>query len=366
MEKSTKKKGFIVILAICTLIIITVIFAISSREENYIEVTASKEVPRTGEIYLYGEEHGQKVILDEELRLWKEYYNEGFRDLFVELPYYTAQFMNLWMESDNDDILEQLYLDWENTAMHSVDVLDFYRQIKNQCPETVFHGTDVGHQYDSTGQRYIEYLKSNGKEQDEEYNITLDNINQGKDYYSKNDDAYRENAMVANFIRECDKIDGNDVMGIYGAAHTGIKAKAFNTNNLPCMANQLKTYYGDVLYSQDLTELTKNVDVIESQMITIGGKEYEALYYGKEDLTAYGIDYQSRSFWRVEGAYEDVKALKKTGDVLPFNNYPMIIEEEQVFIIDYVQKDGNVARLFYRNDGNTWQGLPVTEEFIWQ
>ena len=112
----------------------------------------SKTNEQSGQIYLYGEEHASEAILEEEVELWNTYYHDsGMRDLFVELPYYSAEFLNLWMKSDNDDILEQLYQDWEGTAIHSQVVLDFYKQIKIECPETVFHGTDVGHQYQSTG-----------------------------------------------------------------------------------------------------------------------------------------------------------------------------------------------------------------------
>ena len=68
----------------------------------------SKTNEQSGQIYLYGEEHASKAILEEEFELWNTYYHDnGMRDLFVELPYYSAEFLNLWMKSDNDDILEQ-------------------------------------------------------------------------------------------------------------------------------------------------------------------------------------------------------------------------------------------------------------------
>ena len=75
----------------------------------------------SGEIYLYGEEHSVTAILEKEFELWSSYYqNDGMRDLFVELPYYTAAYMNLWMKSDNDDILHSLYQDWAGTAVMSL------------------------------------------------------------------------------------------------------------------------------------------------------------------------------------------------------------------------------------------------------
>src|SRR5699024_10125990 len=110
--------------------------------------------PPAGEITLYGEIHGNAAIKEYEAERWKECYDQGMRHLFVELPCYTAQWLNLWMDAEDDGILEQLHQDWEGTLSSGAETLDFYRTVKEQCPETVFHGTDVGHQYDSTGARY--------------------------------------------------------------------------------------------------------------------------------------------------------------------------------------------------------------------
>jgi len=40
----------------------------------------------SGQIYLYGESHGVQELIEEEFRLWKNYYEGGMRHLFVELP----------------------------------------------------------------------------------------------------------------------------------------------------------------------------------------------------------------------------------------------------------------------------------------
>ena len=61
----------------------------------------------TDEIYLYGEWHSDSHILDRELEIWGEYYKKGMRDLFVEYPYTDAQFLNLWMQADDDELLDQ-------------------------------------------------------------------------------------------------------------------------------------------------------------------------------------------------------------------------------------------------------------------
>ena len=114
------------------------------------------------------------------------------------------------------------------------------------------------------------------------------------------------------------------------------------------------------LHSENLTLLS---DPERVDSIRIGGKEYTALYYGKADLSAVLPDFQFREFWRVEDAYEDFKDNPVTGNVLPYNNYPMKIETGQIFIIEYTKKDGSVFREYHRSAGNTWQGSPATEEF---
>ncbi len=315
------------------------------------------------QIYLYGEQHGVNKILDKELELWQEYYhNENMRHLFVELPYYTAEFLNMWMQADNDDIFEAIYSDWKGSSGHNPDTKEFYKKIKSECPETIFHGTDVGHQYNTTGKRFLKYLEDNDLKDSTQYSLAQETIEQGKHFYEKADDVYRENKMVENFLQEFDKLNGERIMGIYGGAHTGLDAMDYNTHSIPCMANQLKKHYGDIIHSEDLAWLAKDIEPTRVDTIMINEKDYNASYFGKQDLIGFK-DYAYREFWRLENAYNDFKDKPKTGDVLPYNNYPMLIETGQVFVIDYTKTDGSVVRMYYRSDGHVWDSMPSTEEF---
>ena len=114
----------------------------------------------TGTIYLYGEQHGVKKITDKELALWRAYYTKGLRHLFLELPSYTAEYLNMWLREKDNTILEEVFNDWKGTAFHNQHTYNFFMQIKELCPQTVFHGTDVGHQYGTTGERFLRYLES--------------------------------------------------------------------------------------------------------------------------------------------------------------------------------------------------------------
>jgi len=314
-----------------------------------------------GQIYLYGEIHAEDIILEKELELWYDYYhNDGMRHLFVELPYFTAEFLNIWMQSDNDDILDIVYNDWARTLSHTPSVKEFYKQIKSSCPETIFHGTDLGHQYFTTGKSYLEYLAQNNLTDSTFYVLAQESIAQGKHYETRSDDIYRENKMAENFIREFDALAGESIMGIYGAKHTGLDAMD-STDSVPCMGNQLQEHYGNIIYSEDLSLIVPMIEPM-ADSITINDKEYAALNYGTQNMN-WSKDYSFREFWHLENAYDDFKDMVKTGNVLPYDDYPMPVEAGQVFVIDYTKTDGSVIRKYYRSDGNEWKGKFITEEF---
>lgn len=203
-------------------------------------------------IYLYGEEHGVKKLYDAELEEWMKLYNKGNRVLFVELPYYTAEYLNVWMKEENDKVLLEIYSDLENTLSHTDDFLQFYRAIKEKCPETIFYGTDLGHQYKTTGQRYLTYIKGQGMEESDKYNFAKRCIKQGEIYYETSDGDYRERMMVDNFIKLYDEVCkdyGNNhqtvIMGIYGSYHVDLRRN-------DRMAGMLKEHYGDVINGVNL------------------------------------------------------------------------------------------------------------------
>lgn len=319
-----------------------------------------------GDIYLYGEQHDQQVILERELALWNAHYHEeGLRHLFVELPYYTAAYLNEWMAAEDDAILEKLYEEWQGTAMYSQQVLAFYKQIKASCPNTVFHGTDVGHQYHTTGQRFLNDLEQSGLADSEAWRLTQACIEQGTRYYAGRDAVYRENMMAENFARTWEAIGCESVMGIYGNAHTGLQSLD-HSGQVPCMAAQLAAQYGERVHSEDLAELLKSNIPLDEAEIELNGKSYRAQFFGAQDVSGFSEIYLSRDFWKLENAYADFQNLPRTSDVLPYNNYPTQVELGDVFVIDYTARGGDVVRMLYIACGRDWNGLPVTEGIQWE
>lgn len=316
----------------------------------------------TGHIYLYGEQHGSKKITDKELELWRVYYDKGLRHLFLELPSYTAEYLTLWLKEKDDFILEEVFKDWTGTAFYNPYTFDFFIHIKEECPETVFHGTDVGHQYGTTGERFLCYLESRQQQNDPAYRRAQEIIQQGIVYYNdsnQKDRLYRENMMVENFIYELKKVRNADIMGIYGSAHTNVAALDA-TGSIPCMANQLKSLYGSNLNAEDLSPLAKEVEPIRVDTITAAHTAYQAYYYGEQNLTGFK-DFLCREFWQLDGAYNAMKGTVKTGDWLPESNYPMKVEAGQVYVIDYTKTDNTKMRLYYISDGKILNGQLVTE-----
>lgn len=203
-------------------------------------------------IRLYGEAHGYKPYYEIELELWKEQYALGYRNLFVELPYYSAEFLNVWMQEDSDEMIDELFEELKNTQSGNKDGKAFYKEIKRACPETVFYGTDVGHQYDTTGARYLKYLEKNGQKDSEQYVLALECARQGEEFASENTGTgispLREAYMTSNFIGAYDRCGGN-ILGIYGSYHTDLGDPSL-------MAGKLKAHYGDILSSVKLSTLT--------------------------------------------------------------------------------------------------------------
>ncbi len=241
------------IILLISFIMLIMVSCITKDYEIYAKNNENIEIAYTGQIYLYGEKHGIEKTISREFDIWQKHYSEGMRHLFIETSYFTAQYLNLWMNETTDTRLNEIYSDWEGTATHNDFVLEFYKKIKEYCPETIFHGTDIGHQFYSTGERYLKYLQSKDLTESEEYKITQNVIGQGIFYYDSNfDDVYRENKMVENFIRELSKVEDQDIMGIYGSAHTNIN-KLDYTRSIPCMANQLNMIFKGQIHSIDLT-----------------------------------------------------------------------------------------------------------------
>jgi len=209
----------------------------------------AKEAPPEGAlIRLYGEEHGLKAYYDAEFELWSGYYREGWRNLFVELPYYSAAFLNIWMGEDSNELLDIWFEEISGTLAGNERFYAFLQQIKESCPETVFFGTDVGHQFQTTGPRYLRYLEEHGLKDSESYQLAQTCMWQGtafRDAQPQPDvaDAVREMFMTSNFEDAYGRCGGGPVMGIYGAYHTDLSAP-------DVMASRLKTVYGDLLSSE--------------------------------------------------------------------------------------------------------------------
>lgn len=106
-----------------------------------------------------------------------------------------------------------------------------------------------------------------------------------------------------------------------------------------------------------------HAEPIRAERLTIGEKEYEASYFGQQDMSYWSEYATMREFWRLENAGNDFDSCPRLPSVLPYNNYPPIsIEMGQMFVIDYHTTKGSVERRYYVADGTIWQDMPSTRE----
>ncbi|MDR2167922.1 MAG: hypothetical protein LBE35_08765, partial [Clostridiales bacterium] len=315
-----------------------VIFAACGREETPI-----------AQIHLYGERHGSSAHLDKQFELWYNYYhNHNMRHLFLESPFFTAEFLNIWMSEDDDEILNAVFRDLRGTAMDNRYTRAFLRRIKAELPETIFHGTDIGHQYRTTGPRFSQHLRDNGLESGEAYLLTLENIEQGRLFYNEleQNHSLRANMMVENFVRTFDSLDGESIMSaFYGNAHVELGYYHPFFGGGPTMAAQLREIYGEIVHTTDLRALIASAI---PDTLTIEGREYAAAFYGEETRVGNIV---AVAFWRLENAFDDFKnhpAASEDGVMWHFDHFPIPGEANQIYVLRETMWDGNIVTRFFR------------------
>ncbi|MCL1997622.1 MAG: hypothetical protein FWG65_02535 [Turicibacter sp.] len=319
-----------------------------------------------GTAYLFGEIHGNELYLNVQLSLWRDFYNEGMRHMFVELPFFGAEWLNLWMQADDDDILDNFFASFRGTALDNPYSRNFLLAIKEEFPETIFHGTDIGHGYSTLGVAFLEYLRENGLAGSEQYELTLENIEQGRKFYGELNMSheFRVESMLQNFIRAFEELGESIMSGFYGGAHVMFGYYHPNWGGGPTLATRLREIYGDNIVAVLINDILEGIIEFPTKIMTINGREYVATFLGSSDMRSFSTVFVYRQFWRIEGAYEDFAENPLNGNVLPFDNFPVPVEVGQVFAILYTRVDGTTEWHHMRSSGRIWQGRPITEQFL--
>ena len=314
-----------------------------------------------GLIYLYGENHYHPVCMEKELSAWRELYDNGARHLFIEYSYAYAQRLNAWMQADGDELLSWLWSEEEDTLdsdpVEALLLFDFYKAVKQHCPGTVFHGTDIEHEYDTLGAEYLAVLEAAGKQDSMEYARTVLTCEQGKQAHlnGETDEGYRfrETCLVDNFIWELEQLEPQTVMGIYGFTHVeGVvtehqKSLAGDAN----MAAQLAERYGDRIVCTCLSLARNSARTADpAGPVTLNGKTYETAYVGEHDLSMWAIPYQYVVYWRLKDSWSDFEEAPAGGTLNPLLS---ACDRKQfaissVYFADCTAWDGTVERFFFR------------------
>ena len=307
-------------------------------------ILAAALVPTRAErqVLLCGEAHDEAQCKEQELALWRACYAAGDRDLFLELGAATTELLNRWMTTGEESFWDLVYRNWEGTLSQTELTEDFYRQLRADCPETVFHGIDLEHQYRTTGRFCLALLEKEGRQGTDTYRKVLRSVEQGERFYQgwdgdlfSRDNAYRENVLAENFRSEYESLGRRRVMGIFGAAHTDPYGLDYYTASVPSMGAQLRERYGGDILCRDL----RGENLPEKTTLSVAGTEFEAIYYGETPLRNMGL-IRSCQVWRLVDAYETFSQWEASGDNRPGNTYPMSVRPGEAYAIHYHCWDG--------------------------
>lgn len=363
-----KKKGWNKRAFVAVLVIVMATACFGCGHETGAGAEEKQEKQKPDGIYLYGETHSNEYIQKRELEIWGDFYKAGMRDLFVEYPYYDGMLLNMWMQAEDDEILDMLWKNWSGTSGGKIETYNFFKSIKEEYPETIFHGTDIGHDYKTSGRWYLDYLEEHGQKDSEDYQKTQENMEQGKYYYDHSaDPVYRENNMAENFIEEYETMDEAPIMGIYGGAHTDIDGMDELTQTVPCMANQLHEEYGDRIHTTDLSgysDYGEEKDPIITEEMKVQGKTYQASYFGRFDASFVGDEYEMVDYWRLENAYKDFKEASTGSEIWSEDSFPMKLKAKQVYMLELIKEDGTVERKYFRADQNSFKKMRCVKEIV--
>lgn len=296
------------------------------------------------------------------------------RYLFVEFPFYCSEFLNLWMQEDNDEILDEMWEEIAGTLGATGANKEFYKKIKKACPETIFYGTDVGHKYDTLGEQYLSYLREHGQENSDNNKRAQEIINQGKIYSEKNQEdafAYRENMMVENFIWSLNELKHEDIMGIYGAAHITMNEEDDYSNliSVPNMATQLTDKFSRKIYTEDLSAKADTSNPWKTGALMINGKEYQAILWNEIWLNRKSNSYDSVEVWELKEGTEDFNNIPVGDRTIPDSSFlfPTEIKYGKIYVLDYYTDDEFKERQIFRSDNKSMDdGSIIGRELLYK
>lgn len=198
------------------------------------------------------------------------------------------------------------------------------------------------------------------------YILNEDAIKQGRHFNSTRDDIYRESMLVENFIREFNKLNGQSVVGIYGAAHVSFEDFEMGGQTMVSMGYQLNNIYEKRLQTNDLTiEILKTLldEPISIEQMEVAGKVYDASYFGKvyNPKSEYS---EYAEYWRLDNAYDDLKNSELTDQIGEYHHYPMLIEENQIYVVIVTMTDDTAITYYAMSDGEMEDGMLITKLII--
>ncbi len=321
-----------------------------------------------GKLFIFGEAHGDKGILEEELKVWGNYYeNYGFRDLFVEQDQVWATLFNIYMQTDGDDYSKHIFRWYEDGAGFSIYYFNFFKTIKEKYPETIFHGVNTGDhiRWNVNIDYYLQSLIKEGFLDENMFQHTKDqilNTEKQVEVISSSiakSDAIRDAGMAQSIMEEWLRIGKKNVMCILGNGHTGKNIHIDEEHKDWYNAGTIiARNFGTSLYHDSdhcLHFETNEREVPPDELFQYNYPDYNEIYVGTSENLPYGINdysmYDYVKFYLLEDAYEDMKNTPYDGlTMYSYNILPFKPEFNRIYKAVYYTND-NIPGLteYYRS-----------------
>lgn len=333
---------------------------IDPKDESMKDLSIMDDDLKDGEMFLTGENHGVRANIELRIKFLKYYKGKtNFKYYLCELPYSMTHFLNIYLETKDENTLKDIYRPLKGTDAWNKDEYDYWGtlyEFNRGLPEDdrlTLVGTDIEHQ-PQNGIRFMKYCLDKNhvsgiiNDHVEEFWNKSDITNEELEYFygkieeelTKNEDLYGD--LLKEYYFRFKHVNNNllNMLEVYtGSNFNGVRDKKMYENFLiffNCLPKG--KYFGQLGLSHIFQKSFPNIAWLGSSLNKEGSQ-----FKGKVLSVAY--------------AYRDCKYLYPTTR----RNYvssidtldPSITELEYFIDSDYT--------LFKLNG----EGSPFSKELIW-
>nr|WP_317282753.1 hypothetical protein [uncultured Sellimonas sp.] len=177
--------------------------------------------------------------------------------------------------------------------------------------------------------------------------------------------------MVENFIWAFEQLNHEDIMGIYGGAHTEIDSDVEYSYFVPDpnMASQLNKKYPNTIHTKLLAKGYDDSTPWKTGSLEIGGKEYPSILWNEIWIKSTKTSYDSVKVWELKEGSEDFKDIPTgTQTISDYDvEFPIPMKYGKIYVLDFYTDDIFKERKIFRSDSNvTEKGNIIARELLYE